>query len=63
VEGACRDAGLTPIAVMASPLPGPAGNVEFPLHVRKGLGDGEPDLRAAIEEGRALVATGARGRT
>lgn len=33
---ACRSAGLTPRALMASPLPGPAGNVEFLLHADAG---------------------------
>jgi 23S rRNA (cytidine1920-2'-O)/16S rRNA (cytidine1409-2'-O)-methyltransferase len=58
VETACREAGLMPVGVMASPLLGLAGNAEFPLHARKGAAAGEPDLAAAIEEGRALVAAG-----
>ncbi|HET7235339.1 MAG TPA: TlyA family RNA methyltransferase [Actinomycetota bacterium] len=61
VGQACRSAGLTPVAVMASPLPGPAGNVEFPLHVRTGPAAGGPDLTAAIEEGRTLAAAGSKG--
>ena len=32
VAAACAEPGLAPRGVMASPLPGPAGNVEFPLH-------------------------------
>jgi len=63
VEIACGEAGLAPVGVIASPLPGPAGNVEFPLHARKGSAAGEPDLPAAIEEGRALVAAGPREKT
>jgi 23S rRNA (cytidine1920-2'-O)/16S rRNA (cytidine1409-2'-O)-methyltransferase len=55
VGAACREVGLAPVGVMASPLPGPAGNVEFPLHATKG-GDAEGglDVEAAIEEGLAL---------
>jgi 23S rRNA (cytidine1920-2'-O)/16S rRNA (cytidine1409-2'-O)-methyltransferase len=60
VETACAEAGLTPVGVMASPLPGPAGNVEFPLHARKGSATGEPDVAAAIAEGRTLVVAGSR---
>lgn len=54
VAEACVEDGLAPVEVMASPLPGPAGNVEFLLHATKG---GDPrilDLEGAIEEGRAL---------
>jgi 23S rRNA (cytidine1920-2'-O)/16S rRNA (cytidine1409-2'-O)-methyltransferase len=36
VAEASTRAGLTPLAVMASPVRGPAGNVEFPLHAREG---------------------------
>jgi len=32
VASACREEGLRPVDVMASPLLGPAGNVEFLLH-------------------------------
>jgi 23S rRNA (cytidine1920-2'-O)/16S rRNA (cytidine1409-2'-O)-methyltransferase len=55
VVSACQGAGLEPVAVMASPLPGPAGNVEFPLHARRGPGGGVPDIAAAIERGRAVA--------
>jgi 23S rRNA (cytidine1920-2'-O)/16S rRNA (cytidine1409-2'-O)-methyltransferase len=54
VAGACAEAGLSPRAVMASPLPGPAGNVEFLLHAAK---DAEPaaiDVDAAVDEGRKI---------
>jgi 23S rRNA (cytidine1920-2'-O)/16S rRNA (cytidine1409-2'-O)-methyltransferase len=57
VAAACEGAGLSTIAVMASPLPGPAGNIEFPLHARKGPGGGL-DVAAAIREGRALADRG-----
>ena len=59
VARACEDAGLVPVAVMASPLPGPAGNVEFPLHTRKAAGSATLDVGAAVGEGRALVGLGA----
>jgi 23S rRNA (cytidine1920-2'-O)/16S rRNA (cytidine1409-2'-O)-methyltransferase len=50
----CEAAGLSPVAVMPSPLPGPAGNVEFPLHVVRGSGSGRPDVEAAIVEGARI---------
>jgi 23S rRNA (cytidine1920-2'-O)/16S rRNA (cytidine1409-2'-O)-methyltransferase len=60
VVRACEDAGLAPRAVMASPLPGPAGNVEFPLHAVKGEdadpGRDRPDVDAAIDEARRIGA-------
>jgi 23S rRNA (cytidine1920-2'-O)/16S rRNA (cytidine1409-2'-O)-methyltransferase len=38
--------------VVASPLPGPAGNVEFFLHLRRDAGPPEEDdVRRAVEEG------------
>ena len=55
VAGACARWGLSPTGVMASPLPGPAGNVEFLLHVARSRGPASVDLGAAIEEGMALV--------
>jgi hypothetical protein len=39
---------------MASPLPGPAGNVEFFLHARVGEAGREVDLDAAVAEGAAV---------
>jgi 23S rRNA (cytidine1920-2'-O)/16S rRNA (cytidine1409-2'-O)-methyltransferase len=59
VAEACTASGVAPRAVMASPRPGPAGNVEFPLHAVK---DGEPralDVAAAVEEGCRLQRGGA----
>jgi 23S rRNA (cytidine1920-2'-O)/16S rRNA (cytidine1409-2'-O)-methyltransferase len=56
VATTCADAGVAPLGVMASPLRGPAGNVEFLLHARAG---GEPaplDVEAAIAESDAAVA-------
>lgn len=58
VARGCEEAGLTPVAVMASPLPGPAGNVEFPLHARNGPAEGALDAEAAVAAGRSLVAVG-----
>jgi 23S rRNA (cytidine1920-2'-O)/16S rRNA (cytidine1409-2'-O)-methyltransferase len=54
VAEACRAAGAGPRAVMASPVPGPAGNVEFPLHATKGEPGGAIDVEAAIEQARRL---------
>lgn len=54
VAETCRTAGLAPVAVMPSPLPGPAGNVEFPLHVMSGSATGTPDVDAAIAEARVI---------
>jgi 23S rRNA (cytidine1920-2'-O)/16S rRNA (cytidine1409-2'-O)-methyltransferase len=54
VAAACRAAGAGPRAVMASPLPGPAGNVEFPLHARLGEHAAELDVDGALAEGAAL---------
>lgn len=58
VAEACRAAGLGPVDVMASPLLGPAGNVEFLLHAVAGepgrdLGEA---LERAIREGARLSA-------
>lgn len=55
VVAACASAGSAPRAVMASPLAGAAGNVEFLLHATKG-GDAEPrpDVDGAIDEGRRI---------
>jgi hypothetical protein len=40
---------------MASPLPGPAGNVEFLLHARRGAASVALDLDAVVDEGRAVA--------
>jgi 23S rRNA (cytidine1920-2'-O)/16S rRNA (cytidine1409-2'-O)-methyltransferase len=49
---------LVPVEVMASPLPGPAGNVEFLLHARKGSAAASPGadegIDAAVAEGGTL---------
>jgi 23S rRNA (cytidine1920-2'-O)/16S rRNA (cytidine1409-2'-O)-methyltransferase len=51
VAAACADAGVPARDVMASPLPGPAGNVEFPIRCRKGDEPAALDLEAAISDG------------
>jgi 23S rRNA (cytidine1920-2'-O)/16S rRNA (cytidine1409-2'-O)-methyltransferase len=61
IEGvidACSRAGLVPTAVMASPLPGPAGNVEFLLLAVDGASAGTAgaDVEGAVEEGRRIGA-------
>ena len=55
VMAAARSASLEPLNVMASPLPGPAGNVEFPLHLVAGSSPSEVDLDGALREGEALL--------
>jgi 23S rRNA (cytidine1920-2'-O)/16S rRNA (cytidine1409-2'-O)-methyltransferase len=54
VAEACRRSGAEPRDVVPSPLPGPAGNVEFMLHARKGQPGSELDVDAAVEEGRSV---------
>lgn len=54
VAAACVGAGLAPVGVMPSPLPGPAGNVEFPLHAVRGRAAGTLDVDAAIEEAERI---------
>ncbi len=49
VAGACEDAGLRPVAVMASPVRGPAGNVEFPLYAKKRGRDAGLDVDAVLD--------------
>ena len=52
IAAAAWDLGLGVVGVVASPLPGPSGNVEYFLHLRRGapvLVDA--DLARAIEEG------------
>jgi len=54
VADTCVQEGLTVGAVMASPLPGPAGNIEFPLYARLGPTVTTLELEAAIEEARGI---------
>jgi len=55
VSSALHDAGATIMGVMASPLLGPAGNVEFLLHVRAhaGGGPGPAELSALVDKALA----------
>ncbi len=60
IEAHCRGEGLSPQAVMPSPLLGPAGNVEFLLHARTGTSETEgPSFQAAVDEAMDLVASNA----
>ena len=54
VARACRAEGAPPLGAMASPLLGPAGNVEFFLHARRGSAPVGVDLEGAIVEGEAV---------
>ena len=58
VGAAAQAAELAAAGVMASPLPGPAGNVEFLLELRRGRAPVAPlspmDVEAAIAEGEVL---------
>jgi 23S rRNA (cytidine1920-2'-O)/16S rRNA (cytidine1409-2'-O)-methyltransferase len=55
VAEVARGVGLAPRGVMASPLPGPAGNVEFPLHLLKGGAERPLETDAAIRDGEGLL--------
>jgi 23S rRNA (cytidine1920-2'-O)/16S rRNA (cytidine1409-2'-O)-methyltransferase len=55
VADACRRVGLAPGAVMSSPLLGPAGNAEFPMHAVRGGESVELDVDGAIDAARELV--------
>jgi 23S rRNA (cytidine1920-2'-O)/16S rRNA (cytidine1409-2'-O)-methyltransferase len=54
VLGVARDAaalGLGVAGVVASPLPGPSGNVEFFLWLRRGAPEADPDeIRRVVGE-------------
>jgi 23S rRNA (cytidine1920-2'-O)/16S rRNA (cytidine1409-2'-O)-methyltransferase len=58
VAAAFRASGAGPADVMASPLRGPAGNVEFLLHAVSGRTEtlAADRIDAAVEDGRRLVA-------
>jgi 23S rRNA (cytidine1920-2'-O)/16S rRNA (cytidine1409-2'-O)-methyltransferase len=52
IAAAALDVGLGAAGVVASPLPGPSGNVEYFLHLRRGADPlDESDLARAIAEG------------
>lgn len=54
VATAASELGLGMLGVTASPLPGPAGNVEYFLWLRPGAPAPDPDsIRRAVEEGPA----------
>jgi 23S rRNA (cytidine1920-2'-O)/16S rRNA (cytidine1409-2'-O)-methyltransferase len=55
VADACVAAGTYPQGVMASPLTGPAGNVEFFLISGTGRSEGM-DVSSAVAEGESLIA-------
>ena len=56
VAEAAERLALTPLGVMASPLPGPAGNVEFPMYLARSAPRSETfDVDAAAAEGEALA--------
>ena len=56
VLGAAEATGFAPQGLMASPLRGPAGNVEFLLWVDRNLAVVPIDVPAAVEEGREVAA-------
>ena len=53
VISAAGNAGLAAAGVMASPITGPAGNVEFLLHLARDAGGADVD--AALREGEAIT--------
>ena len=55
VMSTARSLAFEPLNVMASPLPGPAGNVEFPVHLVSGSPPATIDVEAAVGEGKALL--------
>jgi 23S rRNA (cytidine1920-2'-O)/16S rRNA (cytidine1409-2'-O)-methyltransferase len=63
VTGACRRAGIGIRGVAPSSLPGPAGNLEFFLHGRKGDAGQRADLDAVLAEAEELRRAARRGRS
>jgi 23S rRNA (cytidine1920-2'-O)/16S rRNA (cytidine1409-2'-O)-methyltransferase len=64
VWNSLQDRGVAPLGVMASPLPGPAGNVEFLIHARRGdtaTKDPAELIEAAVREGVDVQARTSRG--
>ncbi len=59
VQAAAAGVGLGLAGACVSPLPGPAGNVEFFLHLRAGASSAAGVLDAAVDEGRRLAGRGA----
>ena len=56
VSRVCVDVGFGPVAGTVSSLLGPAGNVEFFLHVKAGHAGPELDFQALAEQGEAVRA-------
>ena len=56
VAGTAAHIGFAPLGVMASPVRGPAGNVEFLLSARRGSPAATIDVEAAVAEGRKVAA-------
>jgi 23S rRNA (cytidine1920-2'-O)/16S rRNA (cytidine1409-2'-O)-methyltransferase len=56
VQAAAAVEGLGLAGAAVSPLPGPAGNVEFFLHLRTGAGGQQDLLDKAVAQGRELAA-------
>ena len=54
VADAARAAGAGPLGVVPSPIRGPAGNVEFLLHARRGEAGREVDVAEAVRAAEAL---------
>lgn len=54
VASACGESGAGTLGAMASPVPGPAGNVEFFIHARVGHAGVAVDLESAVAEGAAV---------
>src|SRR6266516_5792152 len=54
VAATLSDSGAPAVGMIASPLRGPAGNVEFFVHARKGGPAAAIDPGSAIEEGRGV---------
>lgn len=62
VVQAAREAGLALKAVAPSPLPGPAGNVEYFVYVKAGAADAKADQPQAIDAAiQAAIAAGPAG--
>ena len=55
VAGAFGSVEVGVLGIIASPLRGPAGNVEFLLHGRRGVDDARVDLDPAVTEGEGLL--------
>jgi len=60
---AAAELGLTPVGVVASPLPGPSGNVEYFLRLRSGAAEPETALAAMVDEAVLAGPIGASVRT